>query len=399
MTTTKKIKITPADKVLNLEKYIFVELAEAKQEARNRGMNLIDLGMGNPDRPTPKYIVKEAIKSIKNPKSHGYPNFRGKDEFQKAIKEWMEKRYNVKLDSDFTAQAVNGGKEGIAHVSLAFTNPGDINIVPDPYYPVLSRGTWVSSGEVYHVPLLEENDFLPDLDSIPKEIAQKAKILVLNYPNNPTGAVAPKWFLEKAVNFCKENNILLLSDLAYGEICYDNYRPLSIFSIEGAKDVALEVHTCSKTFNMAGWRVGFIVGKKEFIDAIFDLKVNFDYGTATIMQDAAIAAMNMPYKYVETTMKKYKKRRDYLVKEFQNLGWDIQNPIATFYLWLKVPHGMKSKEFCKMVMDKTGVVFTPGIAFGKNGDDYFRVSLVQDIKKIKEAVARLKAANIRGNDS
>lgn len=398
MTTMKKVKITPADKVINMEKYIFVELAELKQEAKNRGADLIDLGMGNPDGPTPKYIVKETIKSIKNPKSHGYPNFRGKDEFQKAVKEWMEKRYNVKLDSDFTAQAVNGGKEGIAHVSLAFTNPGDVNIVPDPYYPVLSRGTWVSSGEVYHIPLLKENGFLPDLDSIPQEIAKKAKILVLNYPNNPTGAIAPRWFLEKAVNFCIENNILLLSDLAYGEICYDNYRPLSIFSIEGAKDVALEVHTCSKTFNMAGWRVGFIVGKKEFIDAIFNLKVNFDYGTATIMQDAAIAAMRMPYKYVETTMKKYKKRRDYLVKEFQNLGWDIKNPVATFYLWLKVPYGMKSKEFCKMVMDRTGVVFTPGIAFGKNGDDYFRVSLVQDIKRIKEAVVRLKEANIRYED-
>lgn len=392
------VKITPADRVLNLEKYIFVELAELKQEAKDRGMKLIDLGMGNPDRPTPKYIVKETIKSIKNPKSHGYPNFRGKAEFQAAIKDWMKKRYNVELDSDFTAQAVNGGKEGIAHISLAFTNPGDVNIIPDPYYPVFSRGTWVAGGEVFLVPLLEENHFLPDLDSIPKEIAQKAKIFIINYPNNPTGAVAPKWFLEKAVKFCTENNILLVSDMAYGEICYDGFRPLSIFSIEGAKDVALEVHTCSKTFNMAGWRVGFIVGKQEFIDALFALKVNFDYGTATIMQDAAIAAMNMPYKYVESTMKKYKKRRDYLVKEFRNLGWDIKTPDATFYLWPKVPYGMKSKEFCKMVMDKTGVVFTPGMAFGKNGDNYFRVSLVQDIKKIKEAVERLKEAKIYYSD-
>lgn len=395
MTTIKKPKITPADRVLNLEKYIFVELAELKQEAKNRGMKLIDLGMGNPDRPTPKYIVKETIKSIKNPKSHGYPNFRGKAEFQVAIKDWMKERYNVELDSDFTAQAVNGGKEGIAHISLTFTNPGDVNIIPDPYYPVFSRGTWVAGGEVFLVPLLEENSFLPDLDAIPKDVAQKAKLMIINYPNNPTGAIAPRWFLEKAVNFCIENDILLVSDMAYGEICYDNYRPLSIFSIEGAKDVALEVHTCSKTFNMAGWRVGFILGKKEFIDALFALKVNFDYGTATIMQDAATAAMEMPYKYVEKTMKEYKKRRDYLVKEFQDLGWDIKTPEATFYMWLKVPHGMKSKEFCKMVMDKTGVVFTPGIAFGKNGDDYFRVSLVQDIKKIKEAIARLKAANIR----
>lgn len=388
------IKITPADRVSNLEKYIFVELAEAKEEARGRGIKLIDLGMGNPDRPTPKYIVKETIKSIKNPKSHGYPNFRGKDEFQAAIKEWMKKRHDVELDSDITAQAVNGGKEGIAHISLTFTNPGDINLIPDPYYPVFSRGTLIAGGQTYLMPLLEENHFLPDLDAIPKDVAQNAKLMILNYPNNPTGAVAPRWFLEKAVNFCRQNNILLISDMAYGEICYDGYRPLSIFSIEGAKDVALEVHTCSKTFNMAGWRVGFIIGKQEFIDEMFALKVNFDYGTSTIMQDAAIAAMKMPYRYVTATMNKYKQRRDYLVNAFQEMGWDIKTPDATFYLWVKVPNGWNSKEFCKMVMNKTGVVFTPGIAFGKNGDNYFRVSLVQDIKVIKEAVKKLKEAGI-----
>ena len=395
MVTSKQINIIPADKILNLEKYIFIELDEQKQEARERGVDLIDLGIGNPDNPTPKYIVKKTIKSIKDPKNHGYPSFRGKDEFQHVIKNWMEKRYNVKLDSDFIAQATNGGKEGIAHVSLAFTNVGDINIVPDPYYPVLSRGTWVSGGDVYHLPLTKENEFLPDLDSVPHEVAQRAKILVLNYPNNPTGATAPRWFLEKAVNFCRENNILLLSDLAYGEVCYDGFRPLSIFSIEGAKDVALEVHTCSKTFNMAGWRVGFILGKKEFVDAVFALKSNFDYGTSTIMQDAAIAAMNMPYKYVEQTMKKYQKRRDFMVKAFRELGWEVESPVATMYFWLKVPQGRTSKEFCKSVMDSTGVVFTPGRAFGKYSDGYFRVSIVQDIKKLKEAAKRLKDEGIR----
>lgn len=395
METMKKLKITPADKILNLEKYIFVELDEQKQEARNRGVDLIDLGIGNPDGKTAKPIVNAAIKSIKDKKNHGYPNFRGKDEFQSTIIEWMEKRYDVKLDSDFTAQAVNGGKEGIAHVSMAFTNPGDINITCDPYYPVLSRASWVAGAEVYHLPLTEENDFLPDLDSIPDEVAQKAKIFLVNYPNNPTGAIAPKWFLEKLVKFCTKNNILLVSDLAYGEICYNGYRPLSIFAIEGAKDVAVEVHTCSKTFNMAGWRVGFVVGKKEFIDAIFALKVNFDYGTSMIMQDAAIAAMKMPYKHVEATMKKYSKRRKYMIESFEELGWNVHKTNATMYLWLKVPAGRKSREFCKSVMDKTGVVFTPGVAFGKLSDNYFRVSLVQDIKRLQEAVKRLKAAGIR----
>lgn len=391
----KEINIKPADKILNLEKYIFVELDELKEKAREKGIELIDLGIGNPDRPTPKYIVNKTIKSIKNTKNHGYPDFRGKPEFQETIKEWMDKRYNVKLDEDFITQAVNGGKEGIAHVSMAFTNPGDINIVPDPYYPVLSRATWVSGAEVYHVPLKEENGFLPDLDSIPKEIAQKAKMFLVNYPNNPTGACATEEFLKKLVDFCTENSILLLSDLAYGEICYDEYRPLSIFSIEGAKDVAIEVHTCSKTFNMAGWRVGFVLGKKELVDSVFSMKINFDYGTSSIMQDAAIAAMKMPYKYVEDTIKKYQKRRDYMVDELRKLGWEVKKNNATMYLWLKVPHKMKSKEFCTMVMDKTGVVFTPGMAFGKQSDGYFRLSLVQDMRKLKKAIARLKEANIR----
>lgn len=395
MKTMKKVNITPADKILNLDKYIFVELDELKAEARSRGIDLIDLGIGNPDRPTPKYIIKETIKSIKNPASHGYPDFRGKPDFQLAIRDWMKKRYDVKLDDDFIAQAVNGGKEGIAHVSMAFTNPGDINIVPDPYYPVLSRATWVSGADVYHVPLTEENGFLPDLDSIPKEIARKAKIFIINYPNNPTGACASKEYLKKLVDFCTEYDILLLSDLAYGEICYEGYRPPSIFSIEGSKDVALEVHTCSKTFNMAGWRVGFVLGKKELVDTVFAMKINFDYGTSTIMQDAAIAAMQMPYKYVTETMVEYEKRRDYMLKALAELGWKVKKSNATMYLWLKVPNKMKSKEFCNMVMNKTGVVFTPGMAFGELSDGYFRLSIVQDIKKLKEAIARLKEANIR----
>lgn len=395
METIKKVKITPADKILNLEKYIFVELDELKEIARAKGMDLIDLGIGNPDRPTPKPIISAAIKAMKNVKNHGYPNFRGTKEFQTTVKEWMAKRYNVKMGEDFIAQAMNGGKEGIAHVSMAFTNPGDINIVPSPYYPVLSRATWISGAEAYHVPLLEENEFLPDLDTIPVEIAQKAKAFIINYPNNPTGAVAPRWFLEKLVKFCRENDILLISDLAYGEVCYDGYRPLSIFAIEGAKDVALEVHTCSKTFNMAGWRVGFVVGKREFVDTVFSMKLNFDYGTSNIMQAAAIAAMKMPYRHVEATMKKYAKRRDIMAEAFEELGWKVKKNSATMYFWLKVPQGMKSKEFCKMVMDKTGVVFTPGVAFGQEGDGYFRVSLVQDEKRLKEAVKRLKVADIR----
>lgn len=395
MNTKKTIDIKPADKILNLEKYIFAELDEWKAEARAKGADLIDLGIGNPDGPTPEPIVEAAVKSIKNPKSHGYPSFKGKQEFQNAIGCWMKKRYNVELDSDFSIQTLSGAKEGLAHIALAFTNPGDTNLVPDPYYPVLSRGTWIAGGHVHHLPLKEENGFLPDLDLIPEEVAQKAKIFFINYPNNPTAALAPRWFLEKVVAFCTKYNILLVSDLAYGEVCYDDYRPISIFSIEGAKDIAIEVHTFSKTFNMAGWRVGFVVGKKEFIDSVFAMKTNVDYGTATIVQDAAITALEMPYEHIEKIIKKYQKRRDFMVPALNELGWDVKNTKATMYLWLKVPQGRKSKEFCKFVMDETGVVFTPGIAFGAHSDNYFRVSLVQSEEKLKEAVKRLTEAGIR----
>lgn len=390
-----KIMIKPSDKILNIPKYIFAELDEWKQEARARGVDLIDLGIGNPDNPTPKPIVEAAVESIKKPESHGYPSFRGKDELRNQIKQWMKERYNVEVDETMSVQTLSGAKEGLANVALAFTNPGDINIVPDPYYPVLSRGTWVSSGTIHHIPLKEENDFLPDLKSIPEVIAQEAKLLFLNYPNNPTGAIATKEFLEEAVAFCKKYSILLVADLAYGEVCFDGYRPLSIFNIEGAKDIAVEFHSFSKTFNMAGWRVGFVVGKKEFIEAIYAMKTNMDYGTATIVQDAAIKALQVDYEEIKSTVDAYSRRRDIIANGLKELGWDVKVPTATMYFWLKVPKGYTSKEYCRMVMDKTGVVFTPGVAFGDYSDGYFRLSSVQPDERIKEAFERLKEAGIR----
>ncbi len=394
-TEHKQYTITPSDKILNIPKYIFAELDEWKEEAREKGMDLIDLGIGNPDGATPQPIVESAVKSICDPKSHGYPSFRGKIEFRQAIAKWMKKRYNVEIDPLTEVQTLVGAKEGLANIAMAYTNPGDYNIVPDPYYPVLSRGTWVASGKVYHVPLLDKNDYLPDLDSIPVEIAKKAKLFFINYPNNPTGAVAPVEFLKKVVDYCKKYQILLVSDLAYGEVCYDGYRPPSIFSIEGAKDIAVEFHSFSKTFNMAGWRVGFVCGKKEFIDVIYAMKSNMDYGTATIVQDASISALDIDYDYVQGIMDKYNARREIIAKGFNTLGWSMKRSPATMYFWLKVPKGYDSKSFCKMVLDKTGVVFTPGIAFGDHSDDHFRISIVQPPERLAEAIVRLEKAGIR----
>lgn len=389
-----KTRIQPSDKVSSLPKYIFAELDEWKEIERAKGKDLIDLGIGNPDGPTPQPIVDAAVKSMQNSKNHGYPCFKGKIEFRREISKWMKRRYDVDIDPETEIQTLVGAKEGLANVAMAFTNPGDINLVPDPYYPVLSRGTWIASGEVHHLPLTPENDFLPDLDSIPEEIAQKAKIFFINYPNNPTAAVAPREFLVKLVDFCKKYNILLCYDLAYGEVCFDGYRPPSIFSIEGAKDIAVEYHSFSKTFNMAGWRVGFVVGNAEYIKAIHDMKTNTDYGTCAIMQDAAIAAMQMDYSHVQKIMENYTRRRLFLIESFEELGWNLKKTNATMYLWLKVPEGYDSKAWCKMILEKTGVVFTPGIAFGTHSDGYFRVSMVQPDEKLKEAVKRLKEAGI-----
>lgn len=395
MNTSQEIKIKASDKLLKLPKYIFAELDEWKEAARKEGIDLIDLGIGNPDGATPQPVVEAALESIKDPKSHGYPSFRGKLEFREAISEWMKKRYNVDIDPKTEIQTLIGEKEGLANVAMAFTNPGDINIVPDPYYPVLSRGTWIASGEIFHVQLKKENDFLPRLEEIPEEIAKKAKIFFINYPNNPTAAIAPVEFLEKVVDFCRKYSILLVSDMAYGEVVFDNYRPISIFEIEGAKDVAIEFHSFSKTFNMAGWRAGFAVGKKEFIDIIYAMKSNIDYGTSTLVQDAAIKALTMPYEHVKAIMDKYDARRELIARRMRELGWDVYRTPATMYFWLKVPNGYTSKDWCKMVMDKTGVVFTPGIAFGDMSNDHFRFSIVQSEERLNEAFDRMEKAGIR----
>lgn len=398
METEKTINIRPADKLLKLPKYIFAELDEWKDEARAKGADLIDLSIGNPDGATPQPVVDAALESIVDPASHGYPSFRGKPAFREAIADWMKRRYNVDIDPKTEIQTLIGEKEGLANVAMAFTNPGDINIVPDPYYPVLSRGTWIASGEIYHVKLKKENGYLPDLNDIPESVARRAKIFFINYPNNPTAAIAPVEFLEKMVDYCRKHSILLVSDMAYGEVVFDNYRPTSIFEIEGAKDVALEFHSFSKTFNMAGWRAGFAVGKKEFIDVIYAMKSNIDYGTSTLVQDAAIKALTMPYEYVKEIMDKYDARRELIARRLATLGWEVYRTPATMYFWLKTPKKMSSKAFCKDMLERTGVVFTPGIAFGDMSDDHFRFSIVQSQARLNEAFDRMEAAGIRYED-
>lgn len=382
--------IKPADRLLNMPKYIFAQLAELKQEAIKKGVDVIDISIGNPDGATPKPVVDVAIKAIQDKKNHGYPNFRGKPELRQAIASWVKRRYDVDIDPENEIQTLIGEKEGLANIALAYTNSGDINIIPDPYYPVLCRGTLIAGGTPYFVKLKEENKFLIDLS------AQKAKMFFINYPNNPTGAIAPKSFLEDVVRFCKEYNILLISDLAYGEVCFGNYRPYSIFNIEGAKDIAMEFHSFTKTFNMAGWRCGFAIGKEEFISNLYAMKSNVDYGTSTIVQDACIEALTMPIDYVKNIMDIYHERREVMAKGFTELGFYAPRSEATMYFWIKIPSKFAtSMEFCKYVLDKTGVIITPGSAFGSLSDDHFRVSLVQPNERIQEVFERFKKAGIR----
>ena len=390
------IDIRPAEKITNMPKYIFAQLAEMKQKAIEKGIDVIDISIGNPDGATPDPVVQVAVEAIQNPINHGYPNFRGKPELRKAIADWMKRRYNVTVDPNKEIQTLIGEKEGLANIALAYTNPGDTNIIPDPYYPVLCRGTLVAGGIPYFVKMKEENRFLIDLSEIPTDVAKKAKMFFINYPNNPTGAVAPKSFLTDIVNFCREYNILLISDLAYGEVCFSNYRPYSIFNIEGAKDIAMEFHSFTKTFNMAGWRCGFAVGKEEFISTLYAMKSNIDYGTSTIVQDACIAALTMDDSYVKHIMDKYDARREIVAKGFTDLGFYAPRSDATMYFWIRIPSKFKSSmEFCKYLLEKTGVLVTPGSAFGAMSDDRFRVSLVQPILRMQEVFRRFREAGIK----
>lgn len=387
----------PAKKLTTLPTYVFAELDRLKEIARAKeGTVLIDLGMGNPDQLVPSPVIKVMQDSLNKPENYGYPNFKGKASFREAVVSWMSRRYQVNdLNPDTDVQPLLGSKEGLAHLSFAYIDAGDYSIVPSPYYPVHSRATWIAGGKVFHLPLKAENQFLPDLSQIPEEVAKKAKLFFVNFPNNPTAAVANYAFYEKLVQFCRQYGIILVSDLAYGEIYYDGEVPLSIFNIPGAKDVAVEFHSFSKSFNMAGFRVGFAVGNPEIIKTLYSVKTNLDYGLPSVIQDGAVHALNNAEAFLPDIVNTYRERRDLLVDGFQRLGWNIEPPKGTMYLWLPLPNRFKSsKAWCEYLIDTAGVVITPGVAFGDEGEDYFRVSLVSDKETLSKALERLEKKGI-----
>lgn len=394
--TSDKAMFQESDRLKKIPPYATAQLEVLRAAAEKKGIQVIDLGIGSPDLPTPKAVVDAAIDAVRNPANHGYPTFRGKKAFREAIAAWYQRHYNVQLDPETEVLPLIGSKEGLAKLPLAFINPGDKTIVPQPAYPVHTRGTLLAGGEIVEVPCLAHNGFLPEWSTVSPEDADAAKLLIFNFPSNPTAAVAPRSFFEDTLEFAERHRIMLVHDLAYAELAFDGFKPTSILELPGAKEFgALEFHTMSKTFNMAGWRCGFVVGNAQMINGLYRVKTNMDYGVPNFIQDAAIAALNLPDSHVAGLVEVYRKRRDVVVAGLNKLGWNVEKPKATMYVWASVPHGENAYDFVARVIDTAGVVFTPGTGFGTMGEGYFRISLVKPEAELQQAIDRLEKAGIR----
>jgi LL-diaminopimelate aminotransferase len=375
--------------------YLFVKIEEKKDELVKNGVDVIDFGIGDPDLPTPPYIFKKMHEVLELPESGNYPTSKGELAFRQAVAQWYQTRFNVTLDPIREVCALIGSKEGLAHLPLAFIDPGDVALVPDPSYPVYKICTTLAGGEPYLLPLTAANKFIPDLDKIPADILKRAKILFINYPNNPTGAVCDRAFLEKAVSFAKKHDLLLISDLAYSEMGYDGYRPISILEIPGAKDVAIEFHSLSKTYNMTGWRIGMVVGNHEAVQALATIKSNIDSGAFKAIQLAAIEALSGSQICVEENRQVFAERRNVLIDGLNSLGWKLEKPKATFYMWIPVPKGETSASFTEKLLAKCGILVVPGSGYGPSGEGYIRMAITIPKERIAEAIKRLQKNGIR----
>ncbi len=379
-----------AKRIAGLPPYLFAEIDAKKNEMRAKGMEIIDLGVGDPDIPTPDFIIEALKKAADDPKNHRYPSYEGMPAYREAVTEWYKERFGVSLNPATEAVALIGSKEGIAHTPLAFLDPGDIGLYTDPGYPVYPTSISFAGGIAHAVPLLKENGFLPDLDAIPEDVKQKAKIFFVNYPNNPTTAVADADFYKRLVEFGQKYNILICHDAAYTEIAYDGYEPFSFLQFDGAKEVGIEFHSLSKTFNMTGWRIGFAVGNPKAVGGLGKIKTNIDSGAFQAVQAAGIEALKHYKLGLEDRKKIFQERRDIFCKGLDEAGLRYEKPKATFYIWFEVPEGLTSKEFSAKLLTDTGIVVTPGTGFGKYGEGYARISTTFSTDKIIQAVERLK---------
>ena len=379
-----------AERIKKVPPYLFAQIDKKKAEYVARGEDVIDFGIGDPDFPTPENLTKKLEESLSEPKFQRYPPYDGTLEFKQSVARWYKKRFNVTLEPASEVMALIGSKEGIAHMIWAMIDAGDVALIPDPAYPVYKVNTIMAGGTPYLLPMLPENNFLPDLDNIPQEILKRAKILFLNYPNNPTAAIAPVEYLKKAVGFCRKNDILLVSDLAYSEIAFDGYKPVSILEIESAKEVAIEFHSLSKTYNVTGWRIGMAVGSKEAIDALSIIKTNVDSGAYKAIQHAAAFALDSGEEHLQKLLKIYTERRDILVDGLNKLGLNVQKPKATFYVWVKVPQGETSATFCEKLLEKAKVLVVPGGGYGPAGEGFVRFAITLSKERILQALERMK---------
>jgi LL-diaminopimelate aminotransferase len=379
-----------ADRLSTVPPYLFAAIDKAKAEVAAKGMDIISLGIGDPDLPTPDFIIEALYNGAKKPKNHQYPSYIGMKSYRQAVADWYKQRFNVDLDADKEVVSLIGSKEGIAHFPMAFINPGDLALIATPNYPVYGIATAFAGGEVKYLPLLEENDFLVDLDAIDNDTWAKAKMIFVCYPNNPTAATATKEFYDRLIEKAKEFNVIVISDAAYTEIYYNpDDRPISILECEGAKDVCIEFHSLSKTYNMTGWRIGMAVGNASLVAGLGKIKENCDSGIFQAVQEAGIAALKDGEPYAEQFRAIYKERRDVVSAALTKIGIKHRIPDASFYMWCNTPEGYKSSEFVTNVLMKTGVVLTPGNGFGTPGEGYFRISLTVNNEKLEEAVSRI----------
>ena len=380
-----------SDRLNKLPPYLFVEIDKAKRKARAEGRDIIDLGIGDPDEPAPKEAVEALYKAAEDSKNHHYPLDQGSSVFRERVAKWYKDRFGVILDPEKEILPLIGSKEGISHMPFAFVNPGDTTLVPDPCYPPYKGGTILAGGTPYIMPLVEENDFLPDLNKIDKAALKKAKIIYIHYPNKPTAAVCEKRFFQDVVLFAKKYNLIVASDTAYSEIAFDGYKPGSFLKVEGAKETGVEFHSLSKTCNMTGWRIGFVCGNEKIIAGIAKVKSNVDSGVFNAVQMSGIAALDTAEKHLNRMNKVYEERRDTLIDGLNKLGWPVKKPKATFYVWARLPNKNKSSiEFAETVLDKADIIITPGIGFGENGEGYVRFALTVSKERIGEALDRLK---------
>ena len=372
-----------------LPPYLFVEINRKIAEKRARGEDIISFAVGDPDMPTPQHILDRLCQAANAPSNHRYPESAGLPELRQAIARWYQRRFGITLDPSKEVLPLIGSKEGIGHISFCFIDPGDIALVPDPGYPVYSMSTLLAGGEPHLMPLTEDNDFLPNLEEIPKPASTKARLLWLNYPNNPTGAIAGLDFFQKAVHFAWEHNLAICHDAPYTEVAFDGYRPPSFLQVPEAREVGIEFHSLSKTYNMTGWRIGMAVGNAQMIDALFRFKSNLDSGIPQAIQRAAIEALDGSQDCIAEHNSVYQRRRDKLVKALNSIGLRARLPKASFYIWARIPQGYTSVDFTTELLDKANVAVTPGVGYGSAGEGYIRLSLTLPDDRLEAGISRL----------